>query len=250
MADTVVHGRRPGEEPSYQDELFELLRILVVAGIPVGVVLAGLGSRLAMFVLRLTSPDYVRGLESDDGFTMGQFTLGGTYNLIVVGAVVGVVGAAAYIAVAPWLLGPSWFRRLTVGLTAGALVGAMVVHSDGVDFQVLEPLWFAVALFVGLPFVVGIALTLAVDRAAMPGSWAAEGQRRQIVPAVLAALVVPAMIVVIPVFLVVAALLPVRRALLQPLRASAVGAYAVRAVFLTIPIASAIALGQDLGDLF
>ena len=47
-------------------------RVLVVAGITTGTVVAGFGSRLSMYVLRLTSPESVRGVTSDDGFTIGR----------------------------------------------------------------------------------------------------------------------------------------------------------------------------------
>lgn len=90
--------------------LGERLWILVVAGISTGVVVVGVGSRLAMLVLRLTSPDRVHGLTSDDGFVIGRFTFGGTYNLLLLGAAIGVIGAATYRAVSPWLSGPAWSR--------------------------------------------------------------------------------------------------------------------------------------------
>ena len=112
----------------------ELLRIAVVAGVSVGILVIGLGSRLAMFVLRVTSPGYVVGMESDDGFEIGRITLSGSYQLLALGAAVGVIGALAYVAVAPWLIGPDWFRRVTVGLTAGALVGSLVIEPGGIDF--------------------------------------------------------------------------------------------------------------------
>ena len=70
------------------------LRVIIVAGIPVGVLVAGFGSRLVMLVLRVTSPDGVRGVTSDDGFTIGDVTLTGTYNLLLLGATVGIIGAA------------------------------------------------------------------------------------------------------------------------------------------------------------
>ncbi len=57
MNPDVVHGRRSGEQPSYTKELAELLRIIVWAGVPTGIVVIGGGSRLAMFLLRLTSRD-------------------------------------------------------------------------------------------------------------------------------------------------------------------------------------------------
>lgn len=150
--------------------------VVVMAGIPTGVIVAGLGSRLAMLALRLTSPDSVRGLTSDDGFEIGRLTLGGTYNLLMLGAAVGVVGAVAYGAVKPWLVGPGWFRRATVAAASGAVVGSMLVHDDGVDFHVLKPMWLAVALFVALPALFGLAIGLAVDRVAVTG--VAAGRRR------------------------------------------------------------------------
>ncbi len=250
VAPSVAQGRTGQVEPSYRDELIELVRIIVTAGIPVGVVVAGLGSRLAMFVLRLTSPDSVRGVTSDDGFTIGQVTVAGTYNLFVIGAAVGVIGAAAYLAVAPWLVGPLWFRRTTVGITAGVIVGSLLVHADGVDFVLLEPRWLAVALFVGLPVIMGVALAVAVDRAERPDSWAAQGARRLVVPVALTVLVLPSVPVTLAVILVVAALLPARRAFQRPIQESAIGTWVVRAVFLTLPVGGSIALGQDLAALY
>jgi hypothetical protein len=250
MRDTLVHGRHPGSVPTYGQELLELLRIAVVAGVPVGILVIGLGSRLAMFVLRVTSPGYVVGMESDDGFEIGRITLSGSYQLLSLGAAVGVIGALGYVAVAPWLIGPGWFRRFTVGLTAGALVGSMVIVPGGIDFTFLEPTWLAVALFVGLPVVSGILLTLAVDLVAAPGSWTGRGRTAWLLPVVLLALVPPAALVLVPVVLIVAVLLPLRRLLLKPLLGSRVGTLVVRGAFLVIPVLSFMALGQDLAELY
>lgn len=87
-----MHGRRPGSVPTSGQELFELLRIAVVAGVSVGILVIGLGSRLAMLVLRVTSPGYVVGMESDDGFEIGRITLSGSYQLLALGAAIGVIG--------------------------------------------------------------------------------------------------------------------------------------------------------------
>jgi len=246
MEPGLVHGRRP----TYAAELMELLRILVVAGVSVGVVAIGVGSRLAMLALRLTSPGEVDGRLSDDGFVIGRFTLAGSYNLVVLGAAAGVIGAAAYVAVSPWLIGARWFRRVTVAVTAAALVGSMLLHADGVDFTLLEPLWFAVALFITLPAVVGLLLTYVVDAVAAPDSWTARGRLVWVLPLVLLALVPPAAPVVVLVALVVALLLPLRRLLLEPLSRSSVGTAGVRAAFFVIPVLSAAALGNDLAELF
>ncbi|MEZ5343810.1 MAG: hypothetical protein R2706_20950 [Acidimicrobiales bacterium] len=144
-------GQAPGEQAvavSPRRELTEHLWVLVMAGIERRHRCWD-GKRLAMFVLRSTSPDRVIGMTSDDGFEIGRFTLNRTYNgKLALGAAVGLLGVLAYQAVAPWLFGPSWFRRSTVGAASGVVVGSMLVHLDGVVSVSLQPMWLAVALFV------------------------------------------------------------------------------------------------------
>ena len=45
------------------------------------------------------------------------------------------------------------------------------MHTDGVDFQVLDPVELAIGLFVLLPGVYAAALVLLSDRWLRPGSW-------------------------------------------------------------------------------
>ena len=219
------------------------LRLLIVAGIPTGVLVAGLGSRLSMFVLRLTSSDRVVGVTSDDGFEIGRFTIGGTYNLLVLGAVVGVIGAAAYRAVQPWLLGPRWFRRSTVAAASGAVVGSMLVHADGIDFRFLKPTWFAIGLFVALPALFGVSTAIAVDRvAAHP---AAAGWRQWIWPTVLVA-AFPLTILVVGIAAVVLAMwVPLRRGLASEAPLPAGVGIGVRAAWMLIAVAGLASLVGD-----
>jgi hypothetical protein len=164
------------------------LVLLALAGISTGVVVAGIGSRLAMLTLRLTSHPRVIGIQSDDDFTIGRFTFFGTYNLLVLGAAFGVIGAAVYQWVRPWLMGPPWFRYVTVGLACGAVVGSMLIHADGIDFRALTPTWLAIALFIALPFLFGVAISWTVDRLDRDGSFARQGRARWIVAGILAVL--------------------------------------------------------------
>ena len=106
----------------------------MLVGVPVGVLAIGLGGRLAMLLLRPDLATRRPGVTSDDGFEIGGFTLAGTYTLVNVGVAVGLLGALACLVVSPWLVGPTWFRATTVGVTAGALVGSMILHAGGVDF--------------------------------------------------------------------------------------------------------------------
>lgn len=57
VSDPWDDGGRTAGEVSVAAEVGERLRVLVVAGILVGVVVVGVGSRLAMLLLRLTSPE-------------------------------------------------------------------------------------------------------------------------------------------------------------------------------------------------
>jgi len=170
------------------------MRVITVAGITVGFLIAGGVSRLAMLLIRVTSPERVNGLQSDDDFTIGEVTLAGTYNLLVLGAVVGIIGVGAYRIVRPWLIGPQWFRRLTTGLGAGIVAGSMLIHRDGVDFTVLKPTWLAIGLFIAVPALFGIAMGWVVDSVARPESWTARGHWRWLLPLIAIAAAPPAAI--------------------------------------------------------
>lgn len=227
-------------------EVADELRVLIVGGIPVGVLVVGIGSRLAMLLLRLTSPDRVRGVTSDDGFTIGQVTLSGTYNLLLVGAAAGLIGAAAYRMVAPWLIGPKWFRRLTTGAASAAVVGSMLVHADGIDFTLLEPTWLAIGLFVALPGLFGALIGPAVDRVARSDSWTAKGRRGRVLPIVAVAcfpLTLPLVVVVAAVLVVGVRLRHVT--LVQRVRTSRGYGLVVRSLWLLIAVVGLLALVGD-----
>jgi len=140
----------------------------MLAGLVCGALVGGVGGRLAMFVLRLTSSDAVRGMDTDDGFTIGVVTFA-TFFLIVSGAFVGAMGGLLYLVVRGWF--PPRGRPVMFGLVGAALGGALFINPDGVDFTVVGPHWLAVALFVLLPAVYGVALSLLAERLLRPGGW-------------------------------------------------------------------------------
>jgi hypothetical protein len=146
--------------------------MIVLAGLGLGIVVGGVIGRLAMYALARLNPD-ATGVVSDDGFVMGQFTLSGTLNLLLVGGFLGAFGGVVYAAARHLTFGPGWWRVLSVALGAGLPVGALIVHTDGVDFTLLEPAELAVALFVLIPALYGVLLTALVERhvAPPPASW-------------------------------------------------------------------------------
>jgi hypothetical protein len=141
-----------------------LARTMLVA-VPLGAVSVGLVARLAMFVLARTNAS-AAGMTSDDGFTIHQFTLSGSLNLVVVGVFFGALSGVCWLVLAPFRIGPAWFQRLSLSVGAGVVVGSQLVHSDGVDFVFLDnPFLLAVALFVLIPVAHVLVLDLLATRA-------------------------------------------------------------------------------------
>ena len=202
-------------EVSWERATLVTVRGTVLAGIWLGVLVGGVGSRLAMLALRMLSPDSVQGVISDDGFLIGQVTLSGTYSLLAVGALFGVIGASAYRWVDHWLIGPGWFRQVTTALGSGAVVGSMLVHTDGVDFQLLRPQWLAIAFFVLIPAVFGFFIGPLERALARPKAWVNRGRRGWILPIV--------SIVVFPPLIVLVVVVAAARLLAAAVRASAPG---------------------------
>ena len=181
---------------SWQRSALVEIRATVLAGIWLGALVGGVGGRVAMLVLRVVSPDTVHGVISDDGFLIGQVTLKGTYDLIGLGAAIGLIGAVAYRWVDHWLIGPGWFRQVTSALGAGAVVGSMLVHTDGVDFRLLRP-GLAVAFFVLIPAVFGFFIGPLEKVLARPEVWVNRGRQAWILP-FLSILAIPPMVMVVP----------------------------------------------------
>lgn len=141
------------------------LATVTLVGVGCGMVTVGVLSRLAMLLLARLNPE-ATGVTSDDGFVMGQFTLSGSFNLLLIaGPLLGVAGAGFYLALRGLRIGPAWFRLLSLSLGAGVVVGALIVHTTGVDFRLLEPLWLAVGLFVLLPAAYVVMLSVFAERA-------------------------------------------------------------------------------------
>ena len=132
-----------------------------LGGLAAGFLFGGIGGRLAMFILRVTSSDSVVGIESDDGFTIGRIS---SDSIFLIGAttLIGTILAFGYLLVRRWL--PESRRPLQAAVFFGLVGGAAVIKPDGVDFTFLDPLWLAIALFVALPAAYGWFMAWIVER--------------------------------------------------------------------------------------
>lgn len=185
---------------SFQQESVAALRRLgacVFAGVLAGVLVGGLGGRLAMMLLAVVNPS-AEGIRSDDGFEIGRFTLSGSLNLLIVGLLLGAAGGAIYNAIRALRFGPRWFQVPAFAVGPGVVVGSMLVHTDGVDFNLLRPVWLSVGLFVLIPALYGALVSVLAERWLEPGSKASSLHPAiAIAPVLLVAPIVPLAVLLI-----------------------------------------------------
>jgi hypothetical protein len=141
-------------------DLLDRFGAAALAGLSAGFLVGGIGGRLAMLLLRLTSSDAVIGIQSDDDFTIGQVSTASIF-LIAATTLIGTLLAFAYLLVRRWL--PERRRPLQAAVFFGVVGGAAVIKPDGVDFNLLAPLWLAVLLFVALPTAYGWGMATMVE---------------------------------------------------------------------------------------
>jgi hypothetical protein len=178
------------------EPVVRLLSATIIIGALSGAVIGGLGGRLAMRILLLTSDDSVQGLTSDDGFEIGRFSLSDTLGLVIVTAFIGVIAALLYLVVRPFVARLGNAAVPAMALLYGVVGGAMMVHRDGIDFHVLEPAALAIILFVAIGAGFGAAVAYLVGASAADEAWPQKSPRWLLAP--------PLLVLLFPPFLVVA----------------------------------------------
>ena len=153
---------------THAGESLRTLSAVTLAGVLSGLVVGGVGGRLAMMLLARLNPS-AAGLVSDDGFVIGRLTLDGTLSLLVITTAIGLLGAGAYAVLRGLAVGPRWFRVVSLSVGPAVVVGELLVHPGGVDFVVLQPAALSIALFVAIPGLYAAALTLLAEFWLRPG---------------------------------------------------------------------------------
>ncbi|MGW5669542.1 hypothetical protein [Micromonospora sp. NPDC003776] len=168
LAETTLSGWQASAE-----EAGRRLAGITAAGALLGVLVGGVGGRLAMMLLARLNP-HLSGLTSDDGFTMGRFTVANTLQLLGTGLQFGLLGVAFYAVLRALMIGPRWFQVLTIGGGPAIVVGAVIVHPDGLDFTLLGSPWLGIALFMAIPGLYAGLLTVLAERWIRPDGWFAQ----------------------------------------------------------------------------
>ncbi len=150
--------------------VLEILRDIArggIAGIVVGVLVAGLGGRLVMRLATILHEDAV-GLRTENGELIGAITLNGTLALMTFGGLgMGLLAGVIWVIASPWIPGRGIRRAFVTALAAVALGTPPLIQRTNSDFFILDHDPVVVALLIGLVAAVGFSLALldgALDR--------------------------------------------------------------------------------------
>jgi hypothetical protein len=166
MLDSIVDA--PASTPSLDARpaawpLGELFRDIArggIAGIIVGVFVAGVGGRIVMRIAAILHPRAV-GLTTENGEVIGAITLNGTMALLVFGGLgMGLVAGTIWVTVSPWLPRGRLVRALVTAVAAIALGTPLLVQATNPDFLVLQRDGLVVLLLVALVGLVGFSFAL------------------------------------------------------------------------------------------
>ena len=160
---------RPAQKDGFSmDALTTSIGFGSIAGAAAGFIWGGVGGRIAMRIVFLTSDDRVRGVISDDGFEIGRISAE-TIFLLIFATAIGVVMGAIFGGIRALVGVPTRVLAPAIGIAAAAGGGSLLVNADGIDFRILEPLWLTVGLFVFIPGAWGITVVYLSDWLLTPG---------------------------------------------------------------------------------
>jgi hypothetical protein len=160
---TVVAGVADGRVASVVRSLREA-GACSLAGMIVGVLVGGLGGRLAMRITAIAAGPSLRGVSTDAGFPVGEITGLGTIGLVIfAGLLGGAIGGLFYAVVRPWLAGLGRWQGVAFGVLLLGVLGSAVLDPLNGDFGRFGLVGLNVAMFAAL-FVVFGALVVPVAR--------------------------------------------------------------------------------------
>ena len=137
---------------------------IVLAGSIAGLVVGGLGSRVAMRIAALAAGDPAQGRITEAGATVGRITAEGTLFLILfAGLGATLVGTAFYLVTRPWLPGRRRVRAVTFGVLELLVFGNLLVDASNPDFTILGHPLLNVTLFGSLFVLHGFALVILLE---------------------------------------------------------------------------------------
>lgn len=156
----------------------------LAAGVITGILVGGVGSRIAMRTAAVLGGEEVAGLVTENGNVVGEITIDGTVGLLIfAGVLPGIAGGWLYVLIRRWLPDRQCWRGLLFGTFLLMVFGAMIINSDNADFMKLGLGAVNVTMFALLFVLFGllvVPVTGVLDRR-LPlvgqgmGSWSSRG---------------------------------------------------------------------------
>ena len=147
--------------PGWRTGLGNLTREIArggIAGILAGLLVAGVGGRIAMRVSAIIDPS-ARGFRTEGGATVGEVTLAGTLELVIfAGLFGGIFLAVIWVIVRPWLPNHGVARHGAAGIVGVAMLARGAVEGRNRDFFILDPPVAQAAIFIMLAAVAGLVV--------------------------------------------------------------------------------------------
>jgi hypothetical protein len=144
-----------------------------IAGLAVGVIVGGIGGRLAMRLVALLLPGTF-GAFTENGNRIGDITIEGSLGLIIfAGLFVGIFVAVIWVVASPWLPSSLGGRALAAVPLAIGLGASGLIQGNNPDFSVLDHDPRVIAILLGLIGLVGASMAVAdawLDRRMPPAS--------------------------------------------------------------------------------
>jgi hypothetical protein len=138
------------------------LLVAIVVGGAVGLVVGGLGARVAMRLVALAEPTDLTGARTLSGGVVGELTWSGTADVLLAGLAVGVLGGLLYLALRGVLPRRDGLRAAVFAAFLVLVPGA--VFSGDSEFRQLERPLVALAVFVPVFVLYGLLVPLVVER--------------------------------------------------------------------------------------
>jgi len=120
-----------------------------------------------MRIVFLTTTRSVGGFESDDGFTIGVIS-SATFFLVAATTMLGAVLGAVAAVLRSFMRTRTLVAAAAFSAASATFFGSVIVHTDGIDFRLLSPLFLTVGLFVFLPAAWAATTILLSDRLLRP----------------------------------------------------------------------------------
>ena len=142
-------------------------RVLAIgfAGAVAGLIVGGVGDRLAMRVSAIAADRSTQGALTEAGNRVGEITVMGTVGFVIFGGLMaGVIGSVVVVIVDRLLPRLRWAAGPVMGVVLLGGVGGTLITPHNPDFHILDPAWLNVVMFGALPVLFGVIIMPLANR--------------------------------------------------------------------------------------